>query len=93
MQGGSTDTQASWESVAVYRFPGGTERKQLHPDLIFVPVAKENARLRLATSVDGSAWGAPLISPQGVIGVIQSESTGITWEDIQRVLLVSPALP
>jgi hypothetical protein len=93
MQGGSTDKQASWESVAVYRFPGGTERKQLHPDLIFLPVTKENARLKLATSVDGSAWGAPLISPQGVIGVIQSESTGITWEDIQRVLLVSPALP
>ena len=91
MQFGATDKQASWESVAVYRFPGGADRKQAHPDLIFVPVTKENARLHLASSVDGSAWGAPLISPQGVIGVIQSENSGLTWEDIQRILPISRA--
>jgi hypothetical protein len=91
MQGCPTDKLTSWESVAVYRFPGGTERKQPHPDLVFVSVTKDNARLKLATSVDGSAWGAPLISPQGVIGVVQSESSGITWEDIQRVLPISLA--
>jgi hypothetical protein len=93
MQSSSTNKQTSWESVAVYRFPGGTERKQPHPDLIFVPVTKENARLKLAASVDGSAWGAPLISPQGVIGVIQSESSGLAWEDVQRILSLSPATP
>jgi len=90
MQTSSTDKQASWDSVAVYRFPGGTERKQIHPDLIFVPVTKENARLKLATSVDGSAWGAPLISPQGVIGVIQTENSGLAWEDVQRILALTP---
>jgi hypothetical protein len=93
MQTSSTDKQTSWESVAVFRFPGGTERKQPHPDLVFVPVTKENTRLKLAASVDGSAWGAPLISPQGVIGVIQSESTGLTWEDVRRILSISPATP
>jgi hypothetical protein len=93
MQSSATDQKASWESVAVYRFPGGTERKQLHPDLIFVPVTKENARLKLAASVDGSAWGAPLISPQGLIGVLQSESSGLTWEDIQRALSLTSATP
>jgi hypothetical protein len=56
-------------------------------------VTKENARLKFATSVDGSAWGAPLISPLGVIGVIESQSIGITWEDIQRALPVSRAMP
>jgi len=90
MKGSPTDQQSSWDSVAVYRFPGGTERKQTHPDLIFIPVTKETFRLKLGVPVDGSAWGAPLISPQGVIGVIQSENSGLTWEDIQRVLAAPP---
>ena len=91
MQLGATDKQTSWESVAVYRFPGGTERKQSHPDLIFVPVTKESARLRLAASVDGSALGAPLISPQGVIGIVQSENSAVTWEDVRAALSINSA--
>ena len=93
MRGNSTGQQTSWDSVAVYRFPGGTDRKQTHPDLIFLPVTKENARLKLAVPVDGSAWGAPLISPQGVIGVIQSENSGLTWEEVQRILSLTQATP
>jgi len=86
------DKQTSWDSVAVFRFPGGAERKQPRPDLIFVAASKESPKLHLAASVDASAWGAPLISPQGVIGVIQSETSAVTWEELARILPINPRM-
>ncbi len=84
--GDSIEEQSSWELLAAYRFPGGIERRPAYPDLIFTAATKENDRLRLGSPVDSSAWGSPLISRKGIIGVIQTENSGLAWPDAIRNL-------
>jgi hypothetical protein len=39
---------------------------------------RDGVRIRLDGQVDRNAWGSPLISREGVVGMLQNEKTGIT---------------
>jgi hypothetical protein len=75
-----------WDSVALFRFPRGAAAEQVQPDILFLPAVRDGARLRLLTPVDSSAWGSPLVSSEGVVGVVQNENTGVALQEVYRVL-------
>ncbi len=81
-----------WASVAVFRFPEGAAAKTAHPDLVFVAVQRDGDRLRLQSPVDSSALGSPLIAPEGVIGMVQSENQGLPLAGFAKLLKL-PAPP
>ncbi len=89
-----------WSSVAVFRFPegagtglqNGLQNKTAHPDLVFVSVKRDGDRLKLQSPVDSSALGSPLIAPEGIIGMVQSETEGVALPAIQKLLKPAAAV-
>ncbi|MFQ5926614.1 MAG: hypothetical protein ACE5MH_04175 [Terriglobia bacterium] len=77
---------ATWERLAVFRFPGGAGAEQARPDLVFLPAVRGGSEIRLGAPVDASAWGMPLIAPAGVVGVVQNETTGLVLKEAFRRL-------
>ena len=76
---GSAATQ--WETVALLRFPRlGSDK--LAPEVILTSASLDHGRIRLGIKVDGSVFGSPIIAPDGIIGMVQDESTGIVWSAI-----------
>lgn len=57
-----------------------------HPDLIFVPAVREVSTIKLRVPVDSSALGTPLIDADGIIGLVDSEKTGIASSAALRLL-------
>jgi hypothetical protein len=83
-------SEASWDRLAVFRFPAGTRSKQAHPDLVFLTATRQGSTIRIATPIDYSGWGAPLISPLGIVGIVQDERTGLDLEQALRTLRLKP---
>ena len=72
---------AKWDSLALLRFPrlgSGT----LAPEVILTSGYLDHGRIRLAVSVDSTVFGSPIVSPDGVVGMVQDESTGTAWNEI-----------
>ncbi|MEE8200773.1 MAG: hypothetical protein V3R29_06355 [Candidatus Acidoferrales bacterium] len=78
--------EAGWERLALFRFPGGVAAAEARPDLVLLPATTEEKRIRLGAGVDPSAWGTPLISPAGIVGVVQNETNGLILEEVLRAL-------
>lgn len=76
----------TWDRVAVFRFPAGVHDKKARPDLVFLPASLANSRIKLSRPVDSSAWGSPVITQQGILGLIQDETTAITLKDAFEAL-------
>jgi len=81
-----TRREASWDRLAVFRFPAGTKSEQAHPDLVFLTATRQGSTIQMAMPIDYSGWGAPLISPLGIVGIVQDERTGIDLEQVLRTL-------
>jgi hypothetical protein len=79
-------SETSWDRLAVFRFPAGARSKQAHPDLVFLAATRQGSTILLATPIDYSGWGAPLISPVGIVGIVQDERTGIDVEQALRTV-------
>lgn len=70
-----------WDAVALLRFPrlgSGT----LTPEVILTSAYLDNGRIRLAVNVDSTVFGSPIIAPNGIIGMVQDESSGIPLNGI-----------
>jgi len=71
----------AWNRIAVFRFPAGAGGDLARPDLVLLSAERKGTKIALSSMIDYSGWGAPLISPEGVIGIVQSASTAISLED------------
>jgi hypothetical protein len=72
---------ARWDEVALLRFPrlgSGT----LTPEVIVTSAYLDHGRIRLEINVDSTVFGSPIIASNGIIGVVQDESSGIAWSEI-----------
>ena len=79
-----------WDRLALFRFPAGDTGQEARPDLIFLSATSSGQSIRLGTPVDSSAWGAPLIGPNGIVGLIQNENTALMLGDVLRALNAKP---
>jgi hypothetical protein len=62
----------TWERVAVFRM---TEDGS--PELIFLPMRREADRLIFDDPVDDGAFGSPVMTPDGTIGMLQNASSAM----------------
>ena len=70
-----------WETVALLRFPRlGSDK--LTPEVILTSASLDHGRIRLGIKVDSTVFGSPIIAPDGIIGMVQDESTGVVWSAI-----------
>lgn len=77
---------AEWDSVALFRFRDGISGSSADPELIVMPARKNGARIELGELVDSSVFGSPIVTPDGVIGIVQDQSSGVAWAEAVRVL-------
>jgi hypothetical protein len=66
-------SRTAWDKVAAFRFQDGGKL-----ELIWVPVRRSEGRLVLDSPVDMSAFGSPLLTSDGVIGMVQDERSGVS---------------
>jgi hypothetical protein len=71
----------NWETVAVFRFRRGSRGGSADPELVL-----NGNRIELGETVDSSAFGSPIVTADGVIGVVQDENGGAAWAEVARVL-------
>jgi hypothetical protein len=72
----------SWDSVAVFRFRADPFANEVEPELIFISAHLERNRIIIDTALDSSAWGSALITPDGIIGIVQDENSAVAWPEI-----------
>lgn len=86
LQAAGDSQAAEWNSVALFRFRDGLHGDAANPELILVPAKKNGVRIELGELVDSSVFGSPIIAPEGVIGIVQDQNSGVTWPEAARVL-------
>lgn len=81
------DPQATdWDSVALFRFRNGMPGSSSDPELIEIPARRNGNRITLGELVDSSVFGSPIVAPEGVIGIVQDETSGVVWSEAARAL-------
>jgi|CZKF01.1.fsa_nt_gi hypothetical protein len=68
--------QDSWEHVAVFRLREDAVTKQPAVDVVQLGAHREGQGIRLNLPVDAAVFGSPIVTPDGVIGLVQDEQTG-----------------
>jgi hypothetical protein len=68
--------QDSWEHVAVFRLRVDGATKKLLVDVLLLAARRDGQCIRLSEPVDAAVYGSPIVTPDGVIGLVQDEQTG-----------------
>jgi hypothetical protein len=72
--------------LAIFRFPEGIDTRQANPGIMLVSARPGVATLELDSPIDSSGWGSPVISQQGIIGVVSGENSMIPIADAAKAL-------
>jgi len=75
-----------WDSVALFRFRDGLRGNSADPELIIMPAKRNGTRIELGELVDDSVFGSPIVASEGIVGIVQDQSSGVTWAEATRVL-------
>jgi hypothetical protein len=86
LQIGDSPSATAWDSVALFRFRGGLRNSSADPELIILPAKRTGSRIELEESVDSSVFGSPIVAPEGIVGIVQDENSGVAWPEATRVL-------
>jgi hypothetical protein len=68
--------QDSWEHVAVFRLHEDAATRKPSVDVLQLAARRDGLGIRLSEPVDGAVFGSPIVTPDGVIGLVQDEQTG-----------------
>jgi hypothetical protein len=68
--------QDSWEKVAVFRLRGGDASKERAVDVLQMTARRDGSSIRLSEPVESAVFGSPILTPEGVIGLVQDEQSG-----------------
>lgn len=79
-------TVAEWDSVALFRFRDGLRGDSAEPELIIMPAKRVGTRIELGELVDNSVFGSPIVTAEGIVGIVQDQSSGLAWAEATRVL-------
>ncbi len=67
---------SEWTKVAVFRLLQGTSGKPPAFDVVELSAERVGNTIRLSQPLDPSAFGSPILTPQGVLGIVQDERAG-----------------
>jgi hypothetical protein len=68
--------QDSWEQVAVFRLREDPVTRKPSVDVLQLGALRDGQGIRLTEPVDAAVFGSPIVTPDGVIGLVQDEQTG-----------------
>jgi hypothetical protein len=68
--------QDSWDHVAVFRMREDAVTKQPSVEVLQLGARREGQGIRLTEPVDAAVFGSPIVTPDGVIGLVQDEQAG-----------------
>jgi hypothetical protein len=68
--------QDSWEHVYVFRLRENAATRQPTVEVLKLAARREGQGIRLSDPVDAAVFGSPIVTPDGVIGMVQDEQTG-----------------
>jgi hypothetical protein len=68
--------QDGWERVAVFRLRVDAVTKKLSVDVLILGARHDGQGIRLSEPVDAAVFGSPIVTPDGVVGLVQDEQTG-----------------
>jgi hypothetical protein len=68
--------QDSWEHVAVFRLRMDATTKKPSVEVLQLGARREGQGIRLSVPVDAAVFGSPIVTPDGVIGLVQDEQAG-----------------
>ena len=69
--------QDSWDDAAVFRLHIDPRTKGHSVEILRLGASREGDHIHLAEPVDDSVFGSPIVTAQGVIGMVQDEHTGM----------------
>lgn len=82
----SRQSPSSPDSVAIFRFPEGLAAREVKPGLLLVFAGPRGASLELDTSIDSTGWGSPVISQDGIVGIVTNEHSIIPIAEAAKIL-------
>jgi len=68
--------QDSWDQVAVFRQRKDPATGSTYVETITVGAKRDGQGIKLLQPVDSAVFGSPIVTPDGVIGVVQDEEAG-----------------
>jgi len=68
--------QAAWEKVAIYRLNIDAATGQPSVEVVQLSAHRDGQGIHLDESVDPTFFGSPILTPEGVIGIVQDEQAG-----------------
>jgi hypothetical protein len=68
--------QDAWEHVAVFRLHVDAVSKMPSVEVLLLGARHDGQGIRLSEPVDAAVFGSPIVTPDGVIGLVQDEQTG-----------------
>ena len=68
--------QDAWEHVAVFRLRVDAATKKFSVDVLLLGARHDGQAIRLSEPVDAAVYGSPIVTPDGVIGLVQDEQAG-----------------
>ncbi|MGA2890115.1 MAG: hypothetical protein ABSE51_18870 [Terracidiphilus sp.] len=68
--------QDSWEQVAVFRLREDAVTRQPSVEVLQLRAHREGKGIQLSEPVDAAVFGSPIVTPAGVIGLVQDEQAG-----------------
>jgi hypothetical protein len=68
--------QESWEQVAVFRLREDAVTKKPSVEVLQLGARRDGKSIQLTEPVDGAVFGSPIVTPDGVIGLVQDEQAG-----------------
>jgi hypothetical protein len=69
-------TLDTWEHVAVFRLREDAATRKPSVEVLQLRARREGQGIRLSEPVDAAVFGSPIVTPDGVIGLVQDEQTG-----------------
>jgi hypothetical protein len=69
-------SQDAWDHVAVFRLREDAATRKPSVEVLQLRARREGQGIRLSEPVDAAVFGSPIVTPDGVIGLVQDEQTG-----------------
>lgn len=71
-----TIAQDHWDQVAVFRLHMDGKTGQAAVEILPIRAFRDGHAIRLSDPVDSAVFGSPIVTPDGVIGIVQDERVG-----------------
>jgi hypothetical protein len=66
--------QTGWDRLAVFHLVRATSDSAFSAEVVFLPATSDGSQIRFSEQIDDSAFGSPVFTPDGAIGLLQDEN-------------------